>query len=74
MSNIKQWVLNVKKTQTFANGTKIETLESYEFSNLEDASDTQFYIDQLGSWDTEDIGYMSTSLQYLELFSLEEKG
>ena len=73
MSKIK-WVLTLKKTQTLTNGTKLETLESYEFSNLEDASDTQFYIDQLGSWDTKDIGYMSTSLQYHELFRYEEKG
>ena len=77
------WVLKLKRTETFANGNKLETLESYEFETLEDASDTEFRIDKVGVWDIESTGgvsgvsYSSKGLQCIELFNLakcEEKG
>ena len=72
------WVLKLKRTQTF-NGDKLETLESYEFDNLEDASEAEFRIHNVGVWDrTFDNGagvsYSSKGLECLELVSLEEKG
>jgi hypothetical protein len=81
MSKIK-WVLTLIKTQTLTNGTKLETLESYDFDTLEDASDAEFRIDKVGIWDVEStvstnaISYTSKGLQCIELFSLaeEEKG
>ena len=74
------WVLKLKRTETFANGNKLETLESYEFETLEDASDTEFRIDKVGVWDIEStvgvngVSYSSKGLECLELVSLEEKG
>lgn len=82
MSKIK-WVLTLIKTQTLTNGTKLETLEAYEFDTLEDASDTEFMIDKVGIWDIEStvgvsgVSYSSKGLQCIELFNLakcEEKG
>ena len=82
MSKIK-WVLTLQKTQTFTNGTKLETLEAYDFDTLEDASDTEFMIDKVGIWDIEStvgvsgVSYSSKGLQCIEHFKLaeiEEKG
>ena len=81
MSKIK-WVLTLIKTQTLTNGTKLETLETYEFDTLEDASETEFRIHNVGVWDIESavgvnaVSYISKGLQCIELFSLaeEEKG
>ena len=82
MSKLK-WVLTLKKTETLSNGTKLETLESYDFETLEDASDAEFRIDKVGIWDVEStvstnaISYSSLGLQCIELFNLvvsEEKG
>jgi hypothetical protein len=81
MSKIK-WVLTLIKTQTLTNGTKLETLESYDFDTLEDASDAEFRIDKVGIWDVESavgvnaVSYSSKGLQCIELFNLaeEEKG
>ena len=68
-----KWVLTLQKTQTLTNGTKLETLEPYEFETLEDASETEFRIDKVGIWDIENVvSYSSKGIQYIEIFKLEE--
>jgi|Laugrespbdmm15dd_1035085.scaffolds.fasta_scaffold295285_1 hypothetical protein len=71
MSNIK-WVLTLQKTTVSIKGESIENLESYNFTNLEDAEDAKWHIDVIGIWDDMDDNGAGTWYKSVSLEAITE--